>query len=193
MAIKTFRRQMFDTSITRTYDRPLEYTPEIYLTEDKKLPTIGYDPQIAVNIYGSGVILAGLETIAISILRLLYTVPGNFPDYPDLGIDIRRYLFSFEDEFTAAILRESILRQLPLLEVYISDDTKFNILKMEWEGNPVVVIQLASSIRLDNGQMADSHMNIGITFDEFHKLTNDIQFAINGQESQFDLLASYRI
>lgn len=188
MAIKTFQRRMFDTDINRQYDRPLEYTPDKYLTPQKKLPTIGYDPQIAVDIYGAGVVLMGLETIAESILRLLYTVPGNFPDYPDMGIDIRKYLFSFEDEFTAAALREEILRQIPLLSVYISSPEHFEIIKMEWMNSPTIVIRLQSSIRLDNGQMVDSHMNIGITFDEFHRLTNDIAFAYNGEERHFSLI-----
>jgi hypothetical protein len=179
---------MFDTAVDRKYDRPLEYTPDKYLTADKKLPTIGYDPQIAVDIYGKGVLLAGLETIADSILRLLYTVPGNFPDYPEMGIDIRKYLFGFEDQFTANALREEILRQIPLLEIYISDNTKFTVTKMQWNNSPVVIIQLRSSVRLDNGQMVEQHMNIGITFDEFHRLTNDISFAFDGEETHFNLI-----
>ena len=182
---KSFNRKMFDTKIPRSYDRPLEYTPEKYLTADKKIPKIGFDPQMAIDVYGSGVIFGGLQSVAFSILRLLYTVPGQFPDYPDLGIDIRRYLFSFEDEFTAAALRKEILRQLPLLDVYVADSDKFKVVKTVWAGNPLVVIQLISSVRRSNGLEDESIMNIGITFDEFRKLTSDISYAFNGEEKHF--------
>lgn len=184
---KTFSRQLFDTKIQRLYDRPLDYTPEKYLTADKQLPTIGFDPQMAIDIYGNGVLLGGLQTIAFSILRLLFTVPGQFPDYPDLGIDIRRYLFSFEDEFTAAALRGEILRQLPLLNVYVADTDKFQVVKTKYMQNPVVVIQMTSSMRSTNGLENEQIMNIGITFDEFHKLVSDISFAMNGEEKHYNI------
>lgn len=178
-------RKLFDTKIPRIYDRPLDYTPEKYLTKDKKLPTIGFDPQMQVNNYGTGTLLTSLQTIATSILRLLYTVPGQFPDYPDMGIDIRRYLFSFEDEFTAAALREEILRQLPILDIYVSNTDAFQVIKTEFSGNPCVIIKLISSYRDTNGFEEERIMNIGITFDEFHQLTSDISFAFNGSTDQF--------
>lgn len=182
---KSKNRKLFDTKIPRIYDRPLDYTPDKYLTQDKKLPVIGFDPQMKVNNYGSGTLMTSLQTIATSILRLLYTVPGQFPDYPEMGIDIRRYLFSFEDEFTAAALREEILRQLPLLDVYVSNNDAFQVIKTEYAGNPCVIIKLISSYRNTNGFEEESVMNIGITFDEFHKLTSDISFAFNGSTDQF--------
>ena len=182
---KSFSRRLFDTKIPRIYDRPLDYTPDKYLTQDKKLPAIGFDPQMQVNIYGTGTLLTSLQTIATSILRLLYTVPGQFPDYPDMGIDIRRYLFSFEDEFTAAALREEILRQLPLLDVYVSNPDAFQVIKTEYAGNPCIIIKMISTYRTTNGFEEEKIMNIGITFDEFHKLTSDISFAYNGSTDQF--------
>lgn len=178
---KSFNRKMFDTKITRVYDRPLVYTPDKYLTVDKKLPTIGYDPAMDVDAYGGGRILAGLQTIATTILRLLYTVPGQFPDYPDMGIDVRKYLFTFEDEFTAARLRQEIIMQIPLLGSYVSDDSKFTVIKSSFNNIPVVVITLQSSIRKSNGIDEEMLMNIGITFDQFHQLVDDISFAMNGE------------
>ena len=183
---KSFNRKLFDTKIKRTYDRPLEYTPDKYLTAEKKLPTIGFDPQMRVNIYGTGTIMTAMQTIATSILRLMYIVPGQFPDYPDLGIDIRRYLFSFEDEFTAAALREEILRQLPILDVYMSNTDAFQVIKTDYAGNPCIVIKLISSYRTTNGFEEERIMNIGITFDDFHKLTSDISFAFNGETTHFN-------
>lgn len=184
---KTSNRKLFDTKIPRKYDRPQEYTPDRYLTANGKLPTIGYDPQIWVNRFGNASIMAGLQTLAYSILRLLYTVPGQFPDYPKMGIDIKKYLFSFEDEFTAAALRAEILSQLPLLSVYMTNDLHFNVIKTQIDGTPVIVINLASSIRTTNNIEDEININIGITFDEFHKLVNDVVQTINGETIHFQL------
>lgn len=177
---KHYNRQLFDTSIARTYDRPLEYTPDKFLTAQKQLPTIGYDPQMEVTPFGEPVILANLQTIATSILRLLYTVPGQFPDYPNMGIDIRKYLFSFEDEFTAAKLRQEIMNQIPKLEEYVGEPDNFQVVKTEYEGNPVILILLKSNVRMNNGLETEIRANIGLSFDSLHKLVSDVVFAYDG-------------
>lgn len=178
---KSFNRQMFDTKIKRTYERPLDYTPEKYLTQDKKLPSIGYDPQMRVDVYGHGTLLTELQTIATTILRLLYTVPGQFPDYPELGIDIRRYLFTFDDQFTASALRQEILRQVPALDEYVSDPNKFLVEKKSLDGTPWVNIRLASSYRDTNGFEWESSVNIGISFDQMNQLISDMSYSTDGE------------
>lgn len=180
-------RRLFDTAVKRSYDRPLEYTPAKYLDNGQTIPKIGFDPQLKLDRYGKGALLGKLQTIATTILRLLFTEPGQFPDYPEIGIDIRKYLFSFEDEFSAALLREEILRNIPDLTDYISNPNNFKVIKTTYDDTFVVVIQLKSDIRDGNGFVNEVYMNIGITFDEFHKLTSDISFAENGNVTHFKI------
>lgn len=182
---KAFQRKLFDTKIDRTYDRPLEYTPDRFLTPNKKLPLIGYDPQMEITPYGEPVILADLQTIATDILRLMYTVPGQYPDYPELGIDIRKYLFSFEDEFTANKLRQEILQQVPALDAYVGNNDAFTVRKGMYMNRMVIVIEFVSNVRRNNGLTSELRANIGLSFDELHKLVSDIVFAYDGMVEHF--------
>lgn len=178
---KNSNRKMFDTKIKRIYERPLDYTPQKYLDKDNKLPEIGYDPQMRVDVYGHGTLLTELQTIATTILRLMYIVPGQFPDYPELGIDIRRYLFTFDDQFTAAALRQEILRQVPALNTYVSDPSMFLVEKKSLDGSPWINIRLASSFRDTNGFEWETSVNIGISFDKMNQLISDMTYSQDGE------------
>lgn len=54
-----------------------------------------------------------LNSAALLIVRLLLLKKGTYPDYPDLGIDIRgRYRFVFEEELIT--LRQELEEQMTL-------------------------------------------------------------------------------
>lgn len=54
-----------------------------------------------------------LNSAALLIVRLLLLKKGTYPDYPDLGIDIRsRYRFAFEEELIT--LRQELEEQMTL-------------------------------------------------------------------------------
>lgn len=54
-----------------------------------------------------------MNSAALLIVRLLLLKKGTYPDYPDLGIDIRsRYRFAFEEELIT--LRQELEEQMTL-------------------------------------------------------------------------------
>lgn len=72
--------------------------------------------------------LSNKDTICNLILNLLLMKPGNLPTQPELGIDIKSYLYKDEDQIDVNELRNKIYNQCQeFLPYIISNDIKFYI------------------------------------------------------------------
>lgn len=60
--------------------------------------------------------LYDLEAVKNSIKNCFLTSPGQKILNPTFGIDLRRHLFDPIDDFTSEIIRDDILRKLPIME-----------------------------------------------------------------------------
>lgn len=62
--------------------------------------------------------VSGAETVALLILNLLFTRPGNYPNSPDMGINIQKYKFEFIDNQTLSEIEHEINSQI---DTYLSN------------------------------------------------------------------------
>jgi len=177
--LSVYVREMFDTNIKRIYDRDNNEIDPKYLPTlgDSTIPTIGFDTQIPPNKYGEGTLLAGLETVANTVLRLLNMIPGQYPSIPNLGINIKKYLLGFYDEFTEDDLLNDIVTQCSKLAIYVNDESFFKIEKTLFNNEPVIILRFQSSKRNENnndGSLID-YINIGITFDKAKQVITSLE------------------
>ena len=57
----------------------------------------GHDPTMGVDNFGEVKILSKTDTVCKNLLLVLFGKPGFYPSYPELGIDIAKYFYSFDD------------------------------------------------------------------------------------------------
>ena len=77
------------------------------------------DPTFGLNNFNKPKVLSEAETYVRNILTILFGKPGFYPSIPELGMDIRQYLYQFSDNIDTAKLKSKLAYQcddfLPLL------------------------------------------------------------------------------
>lgn len=99
------------------------------------------------------------ETIAYSILNLLFGRPGYFPSMPNLGINIQESLYSFFNEIDINQLKAKIISQCKVIKEFV-DDGSFDIQKTFYKHQPMLIIVLPLIIK-----NVKEHLGIAITQD----------------------------
>lgn len=120
----------------------------------------GVDPVIGLNNFNQAKYLNESETIANSILNLLFGKPGFFPSMPNLGINIQSYLYSFWDEVDVNFIKAQIAAQCGALKEYI-DDGSLDVIKSSYLKKPLLLIVLPVIVK-----HTKEHISIGITQNE---------------------------
>ena len=90
------------------------------------------------------------DTISQMLINLFLLRPGQLPSLPHVGIDIRQYLYQFEDVVNAEAIREKIVYQcMPLTEYIYLDSIQVVFIPYEQETLMYIVVPIRTSV--DNG------------------------------------------
>jgi hypothetical protein len=98
--------------------------------------------------FGDPMVLSQGDSIAQQIINILYMRPGQMPSMPHLGINIRKYMHQFFDEFDKEELKNDIIFQCREIIPYIDFDN-INILTTDLEKQPTLLITIP--ILIDEG------------------------------------------
>lgn len=119
----------------------------------------GVEPSFGVNSFNQAKYKNETETVANSILALLFGKPGFFPSMPNLGINIQKTIYMFWDDIDTNMLKAEISAQCNAFQVYI-DDGSLDVIKSSYKGQPLLLIQIPVQIKTTKETLA-----IGITQD----------------------------
>lgn len=107
-----------------------------------------------------------LEAAAQIILNLFFTVPGDYPSLPHIGLDIKQYLYKLEDEIDPEELKGKIFAQCSELMPYLILGN-VRIFMTNYKGKPVLIanIQLNANDQSNDLTMAFSENNGNLLYD----------------------------
>lgn len=86
------------------------------------------DPAFGVNNFGKPKMYNESQTIANTILAILFGKPGSIPSMPELGMYIQGQLFNFFDSIDTDMLKSQLAEQCSYLDPYIQSE-EFDIIK----------------------------------------------------------------
>lgn len=69
------------------------------------------DPSFKPNNYNKPKLLTEKQTYINNILMLLFGEPGFYPSIPELGMNIKQYLYMFEDEIDTEEIKATLAEQ----------------------------------------------------------------------------------
>lgn len=109
-----------------------------------------------------------LHALTRLILNLLLTVPGTYPDTPDMGINIAQYQFEFLDKITIQNIQRHVKQQI---DTYIPNNNieKLIVTKSTTHENVLIVgfsiVVDVSSLKTQNAFiMVDQDLNSYIQY-----------------------------
>ena len=99
------------------------------------------DPAFGIDDFNKSKVYPSDETIVRNLLLLLFGKPGFYPSMPKLGMNIREYLYTLEDDMDTSAIKAKLAYQckdfLPLIQ-----DGSMDIYTTRSKGNPVLVFAL---------------------------------------------------
>lgn len=131
------------------------------------------NPTFSVNNYNKPKVLTEMESYVNDVLMLLFGKPGFYPSIPRLGMDIKQYLYSFEDDVNVEEIKATLVEQceefLPELQT-----GEMDVIKTEYNGNTLLIFKLPI--------IGDTNKNsaaIGITTNEKGELIYNFVDSVN--------------
>lgn len=106
----------------------------------------GVDPSLGVNSFNQAKYKNETETVAKSILNLLFGKPGYFPSMPDLGIDIKNTVYMFWDDIDTDVIKAMIISQCQEFEEFV-DDGSLDVIKSSYGGEPLLLVVIPVQIQ----------------------------------------------
>lgn len=99
------------------------------------------DPTFTVNDYNKPKMLTPKETYVNNILMLLFGKPGFYPSIPSLGLNIKQYLYKFEDEINTEDIKNQLVEQCSdfLPEVNSGD---LDVISTVYNERPLLIFKL---------------------------------------------------
>lgn len=132
------------------------------------------DPVFGVNSYNKPKVLSPLESLVRNILMVLFGKPGFYPSIPDLGMDITKYLYMFEDEIDTGSIKDELVAQCSEFLPEVESGT-FDVTLTHQNGRivllfklPVIIDDRMSSVVLgvttnSKGELVYQYTNNSIT------------------------------
>lgn len=105
----------------------------------------GLEPSFGTNNFNQAKYKNETETVANSILALLFGRPGFFPSMPNLGIDIQSTIYMFWDEINTDVLKAKIQAQCKEFKQYIQDGS-LDVIKSSYMNQPLLLIKVPVQI-----------------------------------------------
>lgn len=139
---------------------------------------IGREVDFGLNNFGKQNILSQSESMAQLIINLLLMKPGQMPSMPHMGINIKKWLYEFEDDLNTLILQREIEEQCSIMVPYINTENMV-VTFMKRLPEPVLLIIIPFDIMEDGKDLV-----IG-----FKKSTNNLgKVTFNYEFQDRDLL-----
>ena len=115
------------------------------------------DPSFGIDDFNRPKMLSKRETYKNNVLTLLFGKPGFFPSIPSIGMDIRQYLYQFEDEINIPGLKGKLAAQcadfLPEIQ-----SGELDIVKTTYQNRTLLIFQLPV---IDDTN--EFHLTLGVT------------------------------
>ena len=106
----------------------------------------GKEPCFGLNSFNKAKYKNESETVASSILNLLFGKPGYFPSMPTLGLHIQDLIYQYWDEIDTDLIKSQIIEQCGAFSEYIQNN-ELDVLKMEYQGKPILLIVIPVQIK----------------------------------------------
>ena len=84
--------------------------------------SVGKDPQFGLDNFQNPKMLDENQSVAQSFVNLLMLRPGNLPSMPKVGLNIAKYLYTFEDDVSLESFLEEVHDQVADLIPQIDAD-----------------------------------------------------------------------
>ena len=137
---------------------------------------IGYDTTFELNDFSKPRLRGESELVKNLVLTVLFMQPGDLPSHPQLGMDIRRLLYSHFDDIRERDLEEQIIAQCGVLKEYF-DNGSIMIRKTKFRGKASLMIHVEVANnpymrdrKQDLMDEEDERFLIGITFDDLNEM-----------------------
>ena len=140
--------------------------------------SIGCDVTFELNEFNNPRIKSEIETLKDIILFILFSRPGQYPSLPQIGLNIRDYLYDFYDEINEDDLKNKLIEQCSMLGYYIKNGT-FDLKKVMYKKQPSLIIHLEGEEEFPPGYKHDNVGNskrymIGLTYDDMKNMIYNI-------------------
>lgn len=99
------------------------------------------------------------QTVANTILAILFGKPGSIPSMPELGIYIQGQLFNFFDTIDTDVLKTQLAEQCNYLDIYIQSE-EFDIVKqtivhpVTGEASDILLVVIPTQIKETSQRLA---------------------------------------
>lgn len=92
-----------------------------------------------------------LPAVAQKFITLLMTIPGTYPDHPNMGINIDQYMFDFLDDETCTKIQDHIKRQT---DEYMPD-SGINLIVVKPQTDPITNVTNILGIAVSLTDLSD--------------------------------------
>jgi len=111
------------------------------LAEIKSEVTFGIDN------FGEPASMSQADTIAQMIVNLLLLRPGQLPSLPHIGINVRQYLYKFEEDISTADIKNKISNQCAELLAYI-DVNSMQVILLPYKNESILYFFIPLSVKV---------------------------------------------
>ncbi len=115
------------------------------------------EPVFGLDDFGKPKILNPSQSLANTLILILFGKPGFYPSIPELGMDISKYLYQFTDEISIDAIKGQLAYQCSLLKEPIANGA-INVQLKTYNEQPLLLFTVAVDIYHPNTQLV-----IGVT------------------------------
>lgn len=98
-----------------------------------------------IDNFGKQKMLTQAQSVAQVLINLLLMRPGQMPSLPHLGINIKQYLYKFEEDIDVSYIKAQISSQCSALLPYI-DLSSMQMLLFPYENESILFIYIPLSV-----------------------------------------------
>lgn len=114
--------------------------------------------------FGSQKILSPKESVAQLLFNLLFMRPGQMPSMPNIGINIKKYLYQFEEDLDVNSLRAEISQQCSEIMPYLNT-SNMALTVQEYQGHPLLLLVLPITIDDESSTLIAGFQNVNTKTD----------------------------
>ena len=126
--------------------------------------------------FGKQAMMTQAQTIAQMIVNLCLLRPGQLPSLPHIGINIRQYMYRFEEDIDVSVIKDQISKQCVDILPYI-DVSNMQMILFPYKNESILYLFIPLSVEVaDNTAISigfkKSNTNKEITFN--YKINNNV-------------------
>lgn len=130
--------------------------------------------QFGLDNFSRQKVLTEKDSIAQALLNLLFMRPGQMPSLPHIGINVRKYLYQFEDEINVGELKEDIAYQCSELLPYL-DMSNLQLFIVPYRGVDILMLMVPILVEGDTptlviGMQRGDNGNVVFNYQFTHEL-----------------------